>query len=122
MAFDNEPFPIRRGDDRLIEIDVEDEDGADVDLEAPGTLIRLTYGKGTGGPALKTITQADLKLSGKKATYRMRPPESLALEAYRTYWIQCRVTFPDGSPDGFRETVTTGSFTVEPTQDDSGSD
>ena len=110
MAYDNPPFAVRRGDDRLIEIDV---DGVD---DLSGLTIRLTYGKGAGGPPLKTITEADLTVSGKTATYRMRPAESLSLEAFRTYWIQCRVTFPDGSQDGFRETVTTGSFTVDPTQ------
>lgn len=116
MAYENPPFAVRRGDDRLIEINVVDANGADVDLSAAGTKIRLTYGKGADGSALKTITEADLTVSGKTATYRMRPAESLALEAFRTYWIQCRVTFPDGSQDGFRETVTIGSFTVDPTQ------
>jgi hypothetical protein len=115
VAYDNPPFTVRRGDDRLIEIDVVDADGADVDLSATGTAIRLTYGKGAGGAAVKTITEADLTVLGKTATYRMRSAESQALEPYRTYWMQCRVTFPDGQ-DGFVETVTTGSFTVEQTQ------
>lgn len=115
MAFVNEPFPIRRGDDRLIEIEVDGLDGQLADLA--GLPIRLTYGKGVGSRALKTLTQADLTVSGTLATYRMRPEETMSLEAFATYWIQCRVTFPDGTQNGFRETVSTGSFTVEPTQE-----
>ncbi|KNY21654.1 hypothetical protein [Methylobacterium sp. ARG-1] len=113
MAYDNPPFSVRRGDDRLIEIDVADADGAAID--PTGLKVRLTYGKGAGR-AIKTITEADLTVVGKKIVYRMRPAETEALEALATYWVQCRVTFPDGTTDGFRETVTTGSFSVEQTQ------
>jgi hypothetical protein len=116
VAFDNPPFEVRCGDDRLIEIDVFNRDGTEVDLTAVGAAIRLTYGKSAGGPALKTITEGDLTLSGNTATYRMRPTESSALEAFHTYWIRCRVTFPDGQ-DGFRETVSTGSFRTLPGED-----
>ncbi|MHC2108980.1 hypothetical protein [Methylobacterium sp. CM6246] len=114
MAFVNAPFSVRRGDDRLIEIDIDDADG--VAIDPTGLKVRLTYGKSAGGRAIKTITESDLTVVGKKLVYRMKPAETEALEALATYWIQCRVTFPDGTTDGFRETVTTGSFVVEQTQ------
>ena len=114
MAFVNEPFAIRRGDDRQIEIEVVGLDGAPVD--PTGLKIRLTYGKG-GSRAIKTLTEGDLSFLGKLITYRMKPAETMSLDAFATYWIQCRITFPDGTTDGFRDTVTTGSFTVEQTQD-----
>jgi hypothetical protein len=114
MAFVNAPFSVRRGDDRLIEVEIEDASGAAID--PTGLKVRLTYGKGTGGRATKTITESDLTASGKKLVYRMKAAETEALEALATYWIQCRVTFPDGTPDGFRETVSTGSFVVEQSQ------
>lgn len=114
MAFVNPSFSVRRGDDRLVEIDVEEADGTDSDLS--NAKIRLTYAKSAGGRALVTKTEADLTVSGNRITDRLTLADTMALEAFRTYWIQCRVTFPDGSQDGFRETVTTGSFTVDPTQ------
>lgn len=110
MAFVNENFVVRRGDDRLVEIEIEDELGGDVDLT--GLKIELTYGK-SGGKALVTKTQADLKVAGKLATFRMRPADTRALEAYRVYWMRAKVTFLDGTTDGFRDTVMTASFSVD---------
>lgn len=119
MAFDNPPFSVRRGDDSFIEIYVYDEFSRAVSLTAPGTKVQMTYGMGGGlsGPALKTVTDLDMTVSGNRASYRMKPPETLSLKANRTYWLRLRVTFPDGTTSGFRETVTTASFTVRQTAD-----
>lgn len=109
MAIDNPPFPVRRGDDRLLIIVVDEQD------DLTGFKIRLTYGLSAGGVALVTKTEADLSVSGGTITYRMRPAETLALEALRTYWWQCKIKFPDNSGE-FRDTVAEGSFFVEPSQ------
>ena len=114
MAIENPPFSVRRGNDRLVEIEVENEDGSPVTWN--GARIRLTYARSAGGTPIKTRTEADLSLKPGLASFRMPPAETLSLEAFRTYWIECVVTFPDGTADGFRESVTTGSFTVEETQ------
>lgn len=115
MAVENPPFTVRRGDDRLIWIDVVDDDGNPVDLSRV-TAVVLTYGRDKAGPPAKTVTQDDLTLRGNRAIYRMKYTETSELVAQRTYWLQCRVTIPDGTPDGFRDTVATGSFVVQTSQ------
>lgn len=115
-------FAPRRGDDCTLAIPVQNDDGTFATLR--GAQARWTYGYAADGAPLSIKTNGsgleigNVEIDGVTVAaviVSLSAAETSALQAYRTYAFQCRVTFSNEEGGG-SETVLTGSFVAEPSQ------
>jgi hypothetical protein len=116
MAIENPPFRIRRGDDRVLQIPVQNADGSLADVSQK--LVRWTYGPRQNGEpyVVKDQTSPDMIRGVGFVQILFGRTETLSLKAGALLYCQLLVDFTAG-PVAAHETVGTGSFTVDPSQD-----